>query len=403
LVGAGRICHLCAHSCRWRLDALHKIPYSSEKDTKVTMIQHILHKSVHHGPQTDGLEQKQTELLQLLTKVEHLVIEIRDGLEQKQTEPLQPAVAAIEINDLCKTFGKNRAVDHLSLTVQQGEIFGLLGPNGSGKTTTINMISGLSVPTAGMVRVMGHDVQRQAMQVKRLLGCVPQETALFEDLSAEHNMRYHAALYQVPRREREERIAAMLSLVQLYEKRKELVKTFSGGMKRRLALARALLHEPKVLYLDEPSLGVDVQNRHVLYEFIRQLPSKDVTVLLTTNDMHEAEQLCTRVAIIDHGKLQVVDTPRNLIRQEHVDEMQVDIDLDSPDEELAHDIRQLAGIKQVLYRERHLTITTEQGQESVGDALRAIILSGRNIESISVQETELEEVFLRVTGQLLRD
>src|SRR6266700_33960 len=167
------------------------------------------------------------------------------------------SMPAIEIKELCKSFGKFQAVDRLTLTVEQGEIFGLLGPNGSGKTTTINMISGLSVPSSGTVRVLGYELPRQAMQVKQLLGCVPQETALFEDLTAQHNMSYHAALYRVPRQVRAARIAAMFDLMHLSDKRNELVKTFSGGMKRRLALARALLHAPRVLYLDEPSLGVD--------------------------------------------------------------------------------------------------------------------------------------------------
>ncbi len=319
-------------------------------------------------------------------------------------EPSGP-VAAIEMIDLCKTFGKNRAVDHLTLTVQQGEIFGLLGPNGSGKTTTINMIAGLSVPTSGIVRVLGYDVGRHPGRVKRLLGCVPQETALFEDLTAEHNMQYHAALYHVPRRVRRERIAAMLELVHLYDRRKHLVRTFSGGMKRRLALVRALLHEPKVLYLDEPSLGVDVQNRHVLYEFIRALPGQGVTVLLTTNDLHEAEQLCTRVAIIDHGTLQAVDSPRNLIRQTPSFGTRIDMLLDTSDgsAELAQRIRELAGVREVASAQDRLTITTQGGQVPLADILSLMMQRGRTVRNIDIQEAELETVFLHMTGSLLRD
>lgn len=319
--------------------------------------------------------------------------------------PPQPGLPAIEMTALCKTFGRIRAVENLTLTVQQGEIFGLLGPNGSGKTTTINMISSLSVPTSGTVRVMGYALPRQAMEVKRLLGCVPQETALFDDLTALHNMEYHAALYHVPRRVRKERIAAMLDLVHLYDRRRHLVRTFSGGMKRRLALARALLHEPKVLYLDEPSLGVDVQNRRVLYDFIRALPGQGVTVLLTTNDMHEAELLCTRVAILDHGGLQLVDTPRNLIRQSHAGVTQIEIVLDEilGADSAAQDIRELAGIREVEQMAERLVITSETGQEQLGGILSAIMAQGRSVRSISLREPELEEVFLRVTGALLRD
>jgi ABC-2 type transport system ATP-binding protein len=328
----------------------------------------------------------------------------RDGKQLGGQAPPGTEVA-IEIAELCKMFGKTRAVDRLTLAVQPGEIFGLLGPNGSGKTTTINMIAGLSVPTSGAVRVLGYEMPRQAMQVKRLLGCVPQETALFDDLSALHNMEYHASLYGVPRRVRKERIAAMLEMLHLYDRRKHLVRTFSGGMKRRLALARALLHEPKVLYLDEPSLGVDVQSRRVLYEFIRGLPAQGVTVLLTTNDMHEAELLCTRVAIIDHGALQVVDTPQNLVRQGRAGAAQIDIVLDEAlgAAEVAQAIRELAGIREVEQMAERLVITTEAGQEALADILGAIMTQGRTVRSIGLQEPELEEVFLRVTGALLRD
>src|SRR5579885_1647405 len=164
--------------------------------------------------------------------------------------PVKAAVPAIEMIDLCKNFGSLRAVDHLSLTVRQGEIFGLLGPNGSGKTTTINMVSGLSAPTSGQVRVMGYDVQRQARQVRQILGTVPQETALYEELTAWTNMDFHADLFGIPRREKRERITRLLELVQLLDRKDSRVGTFSGGMTRRLALARALLHDPQLIYLD---------------------------------------------------------------------------------------------------------------------------------------------------------
>src|SRR6185312_12560450 len=161
----------------------------------------------------------------------------------------QEPIPAIEIKDLCKTFGKFQAIDHLSLTVKQGEIFGLLGPNGSGKTTTMNMISGLSLPTSGEVRVMGHDVRRDTRLVRRILGAVPQETALYEELSAWDNMDFHAELFGIPRKEKKARIIKLLELVQLLDRKDSRVGTFSGGMKRRLALGRALLHDPQLIYL----------------------------------------------------------------------------------------------------------------------------------------------------------
>jgi len=182
------------------------------------------------------------------------------------SRPVVHTGPAIEMVDLCKDFGSFHAVDHLSLIVQQGEIFGLLGPNGSGKTTTINMISGLSVPTSGEVRVMGYDVRHQARQVRRLLGSIPQETALYEELTAWDNMDFHADLFGVHRHEKKERIVRLLELVQLLDRKASRVSTFSGGMKRRLAIARALLHDPSLIYLDEPTLGVDVQARRAIWE-----------------------------------------------------------------------------------------------------------------------------------------
>src|SRR5947199_6116516 len=224
-----------------------------------------------------------------------------------ETEP-----PAIEVKDLTKTFGSFRAVDHLTLSVRRGEIFGLLGPNGSGKTTTINMISGLSVPTSGEVHVIGYDVRRQSRQVRQILGSVPQETALYQELTAWTNMDFHADLFGIPRREKKQRITKLLELVQLLDRKDSRVGTFSGGMKRRLALARALLHDPQLIYLDEPTLGVDVQARRVIWDYILSLRDQGKTVLITTNYLEEAQALCERIAIIDHGKLIAVDTPEHL-------------------------------------------------------------------------------------------
>ncbi|GCF11233.1 daunorubicin resistance protein DrrA family ABC transporter ATP-binding protein [Dictyobacter arantiisoli] len=282
----------------------------------------------------------------------------------------------------------------------------MLGPNGSGKTTTMNMLSTLSLPTSGTVRVLGFDVQQQAREVKRLLGCVPQETALFDELTPWQTLLYHAALYGVPKHLRTQRIRAMLELVELWEQKDIRVKTFSGGMKRRLALARALLHHPRVLYLDEPTLGVDVQNRHSLYRFIRMLPQQGVTVLLTTNDLHEAELLCTRVAILDHGRVQVVDTPANLIHaQSPTQATQLTVTLDSPEksEALVHALRQVGGLRTVDMQGASLSLLTDNGQDDLATILRLIGEQGRTVRAIQTQKADLEQVFLQVTGAVLRD
>src|SRR5437868_9720203 len=271
-------------------------------------------------------------------------------------QSIVPNVPAIEMIDLCKTFGSLKAVDHLSLTVQQGEIFGLLGPNGSGKTTTINMISGLSIPTAGEARVMGHDVRHAARQVRQVLGAVPQETALYEELSAWTNMDFHADLFGIPRKEKKERITRLLELVQLLDRKDSRVRTFSGGMKRRLALARALLHDPQLIYLDEPTLGVDVQSRRAIWDYILLQREQGKTVLITTNYLEEAQALCDRLAIIDHGKLIAVDTPEHL--QQNYGGSVIELETERPSSSLA-ELRELEGVKEVNHDGTHLKIATQ--------------------------------------------
>jgi ABC-2 type transport system ATP-binding protein len=308
-------------------------------------------------------------------------------------------IPAIAIQNLCKTFGTLNAVDHLSLTVLQGEIFGLLGPNGSGKTTTINMISGLSVPTSGTVQVMGYDLHHHTRQVRRILGAVPQETALYEELSAWANMDFHADLFNVPRREKASRIQHMLELVQLQDRKNSRVSTFSGGMKRRLALARALLHDPQMIYLDEPTLGVDVQSRRAIWDYILSLRDQGKTILITTNYLEEAQALCDRLAIIDHGKLLVVDTPAHL-KQTYGGSI-VEIETARPSQ-LTDELQALEGVKAVEQQDSHLKITTEAGQNVVPRIIN-LLSQESDITAISVREPQLDEVFLSLTGTALRD
>ncbi len=315
----------------------------------------------------------------------------------EQTQKTQ--IPAIEMIDLCKSFGKFQAVDHLSLTVQQGEIFGLLGPNGSGKTTTINMVSGLSVPTSGEVRVLGLDVRRQARQVRSILGAVPQETALYEELTAWANMDFHADLFGIPRAEKKVRITQLLELVQLLDRKDSRVGTFSGGMKRRLALARALLHDPQLIYLDEPTLGVDVQARRAIWDYILAQRDQGKTVLITTNYLEEAQALCERLAIIDRGKLIAVDTPDHLKRT--YGGSIIEVETAQPTHETAA-LRALEGVKEVTQDGKHVTVST-QGINSVAPQVINILSQESEIREISVHEPSLDEIFLRLTGTALRD
>jgi len=311
----------------------------------------------------------------------------------------ESGVFAIEVIDLCKSFKDFRAVDHLSLSVKQGEIFGLLGPNGSGKTTTINMISGLSVPTSGEVRILGVDVRHNTRRVHQILGSVPQETALYEELTAWANMDFHADLFGIPRKEKKARITRLLELVQLLDRKDSRVGTFSGGMKRRLALARALLHDPQLIYLDEPTLGVDVQARRAIWDYILSLRDQGKTVLITTNYLEEAQVLCERVAIIDHGKLIEVDTPEHL-KQTYGGSI-IEVETVPPVKDTAA-IRALEGVNDVAQEGSHLKITV-QGTTNIVAQVITLLSQETKIKDIAIREPNLDEIFLLLTGTALRD
>jgi daunorubicin resistance ABC transporter ATP-binding subunit len=307
--------------------------------------------------------------------------------------------AAVEIVHLVKRFGNFTAVDDLSLRVEPGEIFGLLGPNGSGKTTTVNMVSGLSSPTSGQVRVMGYDLRTQTRQVRQVLGTVHQETALYEELSAWRNLDFHADLFGLPGPQKKARIEKMLDLVQLSDRKNSRVSTFSGGMKRRLALARALLHEPQLIYLDEPTLGVDVQSRRALWDYILNLQKQGKTVFITTNYLEEAEALCSRIAIIDHGRL--VSLGRLDELKQKFGGSVVEIETGQPFQDLAG-LRLLTGVKLVEQEGLVLKVTDLPGHQVVPQIIN-MVAQGCEIRNITVREPNLDEVFLRLTGTALRD
>ncbi len=223
---------------------------------------------------------------------------------------------AVSLDNVCKIYNQVSVVDHLSFTIAPGEMFGLLGPNGAGKSTTIRMLTTLTKPTAGQVEVAGYDVMRQPQQVKRKIGVVLQQTSVDVDLTVWENMEFHGRLHHIPHRLRQEKINQWLEYVELTDRRQDLVKTLSGGMKRRLQIARALLHEPEILFLDEPTVGLDPQTRRRLWEIIRELNQQGMTMLLTTHYMEEVEYLCDRIGIMDSGKLIELGTLSQL-RQKH--------------------------------------------------------------------------------------
>jgi len=309
--------------------------------------------------------------------------------------------AAVEIQSLTKRFGNFIAIDNLSLRVDVGEIFGLLGPNGSGKTTTLNIVSGLSKPSSGTVRVLGYDVTRDTRKVRGALGVVPQETALYEELSAWDNLVFHAELYDVPRSGRDARIAAMLDLVQLSDRRNGRVSAFSGGMRRRLALARALLHDPALLYLDEPTLGVDVQSRRAIWDYILDQKHRGKTVLITTNYLEEASVLCDRLAIIDHGRLVALDTPATLKRR--YGDVVLDLSTDPPPTPaLLQQLAAIAWVTGVQVNGSALRLTIAGDDHAVGHVVN-FVTQNAELRTINQREPNLDEVFLSLTGRALRD
>jgi ABC-2 type transport system ATP-binding protein len=318
---------------------------------------------------------------------------------REEEMPREHPAPAIELINVRKRFGQFQAVHGFSLTIAQGEIFGLLGPNGSGKSTTMNMLSGLLTPTAGTVRVLGYELPKQRRKVWPYLGVVSQETALYEELTAWANLDFHADLYGVARRDKWMRLISMLDLVGLTERAHMRVKTFSGGMKRRLAIARALLHDPRLLYLDEPSLGVDVQSRSAIWNYILALKEQGKTVLLTTNYLEEAAALCDRLAIIDHGQVLVLATPGELKAQYggHVAE----VVMARP---IVLDTSSLPGVVHLVQEENRLRLTL-QGEKH-GSALAQVLahLAGMgDILEVTVREPKLDEIFLALTGATLRD
>ena len=302
----------------------------------------------------------------------------------------------IQVENLVKKYGQLAAVDHISFSVNQGEIFGFLGPNGAGKTTTINILCTLARPTSGQATLNGFDVVRQQNQVRHSIGLVFQDSSLDDRLTGLHNLRFHAMVYNVPVSVREQRIEQVLKMVDLWDRRNKFVRTYSGGMKRRLELARGLLHYPKVLFLDEPTLGLDPQTRNHIWEYVLELQKREgTTVFLTTHYMDEAEK-ANRIAIIDRGKLVALDTPEKLKHTVGKDIITVRTDDNS---KAAEEIKSRYQTE-VRQDGDHLTFAVENGEEFLPVFIKE---SGIKIASISLRRPTLEDVFLKLTGREIRE
>jgi len=302
----------------------------------------------------------------------------------------------IVVENLVKRYGALEAVKGVFFAVREGEIFGFLGPNGAGKTTTINVLCTLLQPTAGGATVNGYDVVRERSQVRRSIGLVFQDSTLDEYLTAEQNLRFHAYAYAVPRETTEQRMRELLTLMELWERRKNKVSTYSGGMKRRLELARGLMHHPRALFLDEPTLGLDPQTRHRIWEYIQDLRRREsLTIFLTTHYMDEAEH-CDRIAIIDHGEIVALDTPDNL-----KDALGGDVvSLKAEDNEAAvQELQEQYGLSPQV-QNGMVTFSIPHGEEFLPDFVHGF---RQRLLSIGVRRPTLDDVFLKLTGRAIRD
>jgi ABC-2 type transport system ATP-binding protein len=310
---------------------------------------------------------------------------------------------AIEVDHLTKKFGDLVAVNDISFTVARGEIFGLLGPNGAGKTTLIRMMTTLTPPSSGTARIGGHDIVKDADGVRQVLGVIPQAFTSDPELTARENMLIHAKLYGVPSDKRAGLINELLESVDLLKFRDSLVRTFSGGMRRRLEIARGLIHSPEILFLDEPTTGLDPVSRTNVWEMIRTLRSKsDLTILITTHYMDEADKLCDRIAIVDHGKLVALDSPLKLkasIPGKNV--LEVSFSSVPPNWEDA--LRALPEVAEVKADEHVFRIASHNGPVTTVELVAAARRAGVAIASLSVQSTTLDDVFVHYTGHQLRD
>ena len=307
-------------------------------------------------------------------------------------------MSAVTVEGLQKRFGDFTAVNTISFEVEDGEIFGFLGPNGAGKSTTVNLLTCQLHASGGTAHVAGIPLSN-AKEIRKVIGIVPQEMALNELLTAYQNLIFYASLYGVPRAERGERAMRMLTAMGLEKRKDDLVKNFSGGMKQRLNVVTALMHHPKVLFLDEPTTGMDPQARRMIWDFIREINAEGTTIFLTTHYMEEADVLCNRVAVIDEGTIQAIDSPCNLKRQlkgEDIIEIQVDAD-----DALIPDVESIPGVTKALYSNGVLKLYIADRDGLLLDIATA--LSPRPIKSIVSTEPTLEDVFLALTGKRLRD
>lgn len=310
---------------------------------------------------------------------------------------------SVETRSLSKIFGTVNAVNDISFAVESGEIFGFLGPNGAGKSTTIMILTTLLKPTSGQALVSGFDVMTQAKQVRQSIGYVQQESTVDEYLTGRENLLLQARLNHIPKDQIDKRIDEVLELIELSDKQNDPVVTYSGGMRKRLDIAGGLLHRPKVLFLDEPTVGLDIQTRRKIWEYIKKIHKEfEMTIFLTTHYMEEADQLCDRIGIIDNGKIQVIDSPENMKNAMGNEVISLTFENGNSIDFLSQ-LRQIDLIKKINEDDNKLTVFTSKGTEVIPKIFQISSELEIKILSLSLTQPTLDDVFLSYTGREIRD
>ncbi len=310
----------------------------------------------------------------------------------------------LQVQNLAKSYGDFQAVKGVSFNIEEGEIFSLLGPNGAGKTTTISMLSTLYTPTSGDASIGGHSVTKDPMGVRNVIGVVPQDLALYEDLTARENLIFWGQMYNLSGKSLHTRVDEVLEQIGLTDKAKNRVKTFSGGMKRRVNIGVGLLHKPKVLFMDEPTVGIDPQSRRAILDTVKDLNKQGMTVLYTTHYMEEAEELSNRVGIIDHGEMIALGTQKELTQQVgHSETLILHLEEGADANALAKSFNGIKGIDNADASDHAVTVICPEAADVLAAVVSKANEQGIKIRSIDIREPNLEAVFLHLTGRALRD
>lgn len=308
----------------------------------------------------------------------------------------------VNIEGLIKKFGEVIAVDNISLTIEEGEIYGLLGPNGAGKSTTINILCGLLAMDKGTVEILGKDIEKNSTFAKQNIGVVPQDIAIYEDLTAYENVKFFASLYGLRGAELKEKVEEALKFVGLLDKKKEYPKSFSGGMKRRLNIACAIAHRPKLIIMDEPTVGIDPQSRNHILQSVKKLNSLGCTIIYTTHYMEEVEAICGNIAIIDHGKVIAQGTKEEL-KSIVTDVNYVEITVGDANLVNVEELKGIVGVKQIKIENEKIKIESKRDITNLDKIILFFTLNNISIMNIESKNPDLESVFLTLTGRKLRD